>query len=116
MIHPLAGQGVNIGLLDAAALAEVLIDAQREGLDIGSHDDVLARYERMRKTNNLVMMTVMDVFYRTFGNAHAPLKLLRNLGLSVAERLRPAKLLAMKYAMGVTGNLPKLAQGEALIV
>jgi len=115
MIHPLAGQGVNIGLLDAAALAEVLIDACKSGVDLGSYALVLSRYERMRKINNLVMMTVMDAFYRTFGNANAPIRLLRNLGLGFAERLRPAKLLAMKYAMGLAGNLPKLAHGEALI-
>ena len=114
MIHPLAGQGVNIGLLDAAALAEVLIDAQRQGADIGSQT-VLARYETMRRRNNLVMMTAMDAFYRAFGTTHAPLRLLRNLGLELAERLKPAKKLAMSYAMGLNGNLPRLAQGVALL-
>lgn len=114
MIHPLAGQGVNIGLLDAAALAEVLIDADRQGADPGSQA-VLARYERMRRRNNLVMMTAMDAFYRAFGTASPPLRLLRNLGLELAERLKPAKKLAMSYAMGLNGKLPKLAQGEALL-
>lgn len=115
MIHPLAGQGVNIGLLDAAALAEVLIDAHRDGLDIGSRSKVLDRYEKMRRAHNLLMMTVMDGFYRAFGNHHAPIRLMRNLGLGLAEKVRPAKLLVMKFAMGLAGSLPRLAQGEALI-
>jgi 2-octaprenyl-3-methyl-6-methoxy-1,4-benzoquinol hydroxylase len=114
MIHPLAGQGVNIGLLDAAALAEVLIDAQRKDTDLGAQV-VLSRYEWMRRRNNLVMMSAMDAFYRAFGNAHPPLRLIRNIGLELAERLKPAKKLAMSYAMGLNGDLPKLAQGEALL-
>lgn len=114
MIHPLAGQGVNIGLLDAAALAETLVTARREGRDIGSCS-VLSRYEAMRRSNNLVMMTIMDLFYRVFGNAHPPLRLARNLGLGLADRLRPAKQMAMRYAMGLMGQLPRLARGEALV-
>jgi 2-octaprenyl-3-methyl-6-methoxy-1,4-benzoquinol hydroxylase len=114
MIHPLAGQGVNIGLLDAAALAEVIIAAWKAGEDIGA-PQVLSRYERMRRKNNLLMMTVMDAFYRAFGNTHGPVRLLRNLGLGLAERLKPAKKFAMSYAMGLNGTLPRLAQGEALI-
>ena len=114
MIHPLAGQGVNIGLLDAAALAEVLIAAHKRGADIGAAA-ILTSYESMRRRNNLLMMTVMDAFYRAFGNPHAPLRWVRNLGLGMAERLKPAKKLAMGYAMGLSGSLPKLAQGEALL-
>ena len=114
MIHPLAGQGVNIGLLDAAALAEVLISANKRGKDIGAAA-ILSNYESMRRRNNLLMMTVMDAFYRAFGNPHAPLRWVRNLGLGMAERLKPAKKLAMGYAMGLSGSLPKLAQGEALL-
>ncbi|MFM8330108.1 MAG: UbiH/UbiF/VisC/COQ6 family ubiquinone biosynthesis hydroxylase [Candidatus Methylumidiphilus sp.] len=115
MIHPLAGQGVNIGLLDAAALAQVLVAAQRHDKDIGAAA-VLQEYETMRRQNNLLMMTAMDMFYRVFGNAHLPMKLLRNIGLGLAERLAPAKKLAMKYAMGLGGQLPKLARGEALVL
>jgi len=114
MIHPLAGQGVNIGLLDAAALAEVLVAAKQASKDIGAAP-VLQDYEKMRRQNNLLMMTTMDLFYRVFGNAHLPLKLVRNLGLGLAERLFPAKKLAMKYAMGLGGALPRLAKGEAII-
>lgn len=114
MIHPLAGQGVNIGLLDAAALAQVLVEAYRDGKDFGSLD-VLKAYEKMRRHDNLVMMTAMDLFYRVFGNSNLPLRLLRNLGLGFAERITPAKKLAMKHAMGLSGNLPRLARGEAIV-
>jgi 2-octaprenyl-3-methyl-6-methoxy-1,4-benzoquinol hydroxylase len=114
MIHPLAGQGVNIGLLDAAALAEVLVAAKKNSKDIGAAP-VLQDYERMRRQNNLLMMTTMDMFYRVFGNSHLPLKLVRNIGLGLAERLFPAKKLAMKYAMGLGGQLPRLARGEAIV-
>ncbi len=114
MIHPLAGQGVNIGLLDAAALAQVLIAAKKDARDIGAAR-VLQDYENMRRQNNLLMMTTMDLFYRVFGNAYVPLKLLRNLGMELAERISPAKKLAMKYAMGIGGQLPRLARGEAIV-
>ncbi|QFY42823.1 UbiH/UbiF/VisC/COQ6 family ubiquinone biosynthesis hydroxylase [Candidatus Methylospira mobilis] len=114
MIHPLAGQGVNIGLLDAAALAQVLVGAQREGRDVGSAA-VLKSYEKMRRHDNLVMMTAMDLFYRVFGNSNQPLRLLRNIGLGLAEHVTPAKKMVMKHAMGLGGNLPRLARGEAIV-
>ncbi|MCX7094362.1 MAG: UbiH/UbiF/VisC/COQ6 family ubiquinone biosynthesis hydroxylase [Methylobacter sp.] len=114
MINPLAGQGVNIGLLDAAALAEVLIDAYKQGLDVGDMT-VLRRYEKMRRNENLKMMTVMDVFYRVFSNPVLPVKFLRNLGLGLAERIAPAKNKVMRAAMGLDGNLPKLARGEPIV-
>lgn len=113
MIHPLAGQGVNIGLLDAAALAEVLVDARHRGADIGS-TGILGAYERMRRTDNLVMMTTMDLFSRVFGNANAPLRLLRNIGLGFAARVTPVKHLVMRHAMGLDGRLPRLARGESI--
>lgn len=113
MINPLAGQGVNIGLLDAAALAEVLIEAHRAGSDVGSLS-VLKRYEKARLGDNLRMMTVMDVFYRVFSNDMTPIKFLRNLGLGLAERITPAKNKVMRAAMGLEGNLPKLAKGESI--
>jgi 2-octaprenyl-3-methyl-6-methoxy-1,4-benzoquinol hydroxylase len=114
MINPLAGQGVNIGLLDAAALVEVLIQANNQGEDIASLM-VLKRYENMRRNENLKMMTLMDVFYRVFSNQVLPIKFLRNLGLGLAERILPAKNKLMRNAMGLEGKLPKLARGEPLI-
>lgn len=115
MINPLAGQGVNIGLLDAAALAEILVDARKRGKDIADLA-VLQRYEAMRRNENLKMMTLMDVFYRSFSNDILPIKLLRNLGLGLAQRITPARNKAMKAAMGLEGRLPKLARGERLLV
>ena len=114
MINPLAGQGVNIGLLDAAALAEVLIDAAKKGLELGDLS-VLKRYEKMRRNENLRMMTVMDVFYQVFSNEVMPIKFIRNLGLGLAERILPAKNKVMRNAMGLEGNLPKLAKGEKIL-
>jgi 2-octaprenyl-3-methyl-6-methoxy-1,4-benzoquinol hydroxylase len=113
MINPLAGQGVNIGLLDAAALAEVLVDAHSKGKNIADLT-VLKRYESMRRTENLKMMTLMDVFYKSFSNDILPVKLIRNLGLGLAQRLTPVRNKAMKAAMGLEGRLPRLARGERL--
>lgn len=113
MINPLAGQGVNIGLLDAAALAEVLVEANQKGEDIADLM-VLKKYEKMRRNENLRMMTVMDAFYRVFSNEIMPLKFIRNLGLGLAERILPAKNKVMRMAIGLDGNLPKLARGELL--
>jgi 2-octaprenyl-3-methyl-6-methoxy-1,4-benzoquinol hydroxylase len=114
MINPLAGQGVNIGLLDAAALGEVLVEADKQGLELGDLS-VLKRYEKLRRNENLKMMTVMDLFYRVFSNQVLPVKFLRNLGLGLAERILPAKNKVMRSAMGLEGNLPKLARGEPII-
>ncbi|MEH6579442.1 MAG: UbiH/UbiF/VisC/COQ6 family ubiquinone biosynthesis hydroxylase [Amphritea sp.] len=113
MIHPLAGQGVNIGLLDAAALAEVVLKAHQQGEDISSLQ-VLRAYENQRRQQNLLMMQVMDCFYRVFSNDLLPLKLLRNVGLGAAERFMPAKKSVMRMAMGLEGKLPALARGESL--
>jgi 2-octaprenyl-3-methyl-6-methoxy-1,4-benzoquinol hydroxylase len=114
MINPLAGQGVNIGLLDAAALVQVLLEAKNKNQDIGALK-VLKRYEKMRRFENLKMMTVMDAFYRVFSNEILPLKLIRNLGLGLAERVRPAKNKVMRMAMGLDGELPKLAKGQRIL-
>lgn len=108
-INPLAGQGVNIGLLDAAALAEVILEAEHKGQDIAD-EGVLKRYEHMRRLDNLKMMTVMDAFYQIFSNDILPVKFIRNLGLGLAGRILPAKNLVMRNAMGLEGNLPKLAK------
>lgn len=109
MIHPLAGQGVNIGLLDAAALAEVVLAAHVEGCAPGGLD-VLQGYERQRRQHNLLMMQIMDGFYRVFSNDIGPLKLLRNVGLGLAGKLPPARNQVMAFAMGLKGRLPALAR------
>jgi 2-octaprenyl-3-methyl-6-methoxy-1,4-benzoquinol hydroxylase len=112
-INPLAGQGVNIGLLDAAALAEVIVDAIKKNENIADIR-VLKRYENMRRKENLKMMTVMDIFYQVFSNEIIPVKILRNIGLGLSERIQPAKNKVMRMAMGLEGHLPKLAKGKTL--
>lgn len=108
-IHPLAGQGVNIGLLDAASLAEVVLQGVEQRRDIGEVA-LLRRYERWRKGQNLLMMGSMDAFKRSFGSQQAPIRLARNLGLAIADRITPLKSAIMRRAMGLGGDLPKLAQ------
>ena len=108
-VHPLAGQGVNLGLLDAAALAEVISDAVRAGRDIGDHG-VLRRYERWRKGDNLAMIFALDGFKRLFSNDIAPLPMMRNAGLRAVERFTPLKHAFVRRAMGLSGDLPVLAR------
>jgi 2-octaprenyl-3-methyl-6-methoxy-1,4-benzoquinol hydroxylase len=112
-VHPLAGQGVNLGMLDAAVLAEVLLTALGRAEDLGD-GEVLARYERRRRRDILAMMGVIDIFYRLFGNDVVPVKLLRNLGLEVANRLTPAKRQVMRFALGLTGEAPMLVRSPDL--
>ncbi|MCC6208119.1 MAG: UbiH/UbiF/VisC/COQ6 family ubiquinone biosynthesis hydroxylase [Gammaproteobacteria bacterium] len=109
VIHPLAGQGVNLGLLDAAALAETVLDAAACGGDIGA-PRVLRRYERWRKGDNLQMMLAMDGFKRLFGSSMPPLRLARNLGLDLADAATPLKHAIIRRAMGLRGDLPRLAR------
>ena len=104
-VHPLAGQGVNMGFLDAAVLAEVLLDAAPR--DPGTVS-VLRRYERWRKHDNLAMLSATDLFYRVFSNANPVLCLARNAGLFAAGSVTPLKQQAMRMALGLTGRQPSL--------
>jgi len=112
-IHPIAGQGLNLGLRDVAALAECVVDAHRLGLDIG---DALAleHYQRWRRFDNLLLMAVTDGLNRLFSNDVAPLRLLRDVGLAAVDRLPVLKRMFMRHAMGVVGELPRLVRGERL--
>lgn len=112
-MHPIAGQGLNIGLRDVAALAEVLVEAKRLGLDIGSLA-VLERYQRWRRFDNQMLLSVTDSLNRLFSNDLAPLRLARDLGMAAVNRLAPLKRLFMRHAMGTVGDLPRLLRGEAL--
>ena len=112
-IHPIAGQGLNIGLRDVAALAEVVTDALRLGLDPGT-SSALERYVRWRRPDNLAMLVVTDGLNRLFSTDHAPIRLARDLGLAAVNRAPPLKRLFMRHAMGLAGDLPKLARGERL--
>jgi 2-octaprenyl-6-methoxyphenol hydroxylase len=113
LIHPIAGQGLNLGIRDVAALAELVIDARRLGLDIGEAT-LLARYERWRRSDALQLAAVTDGLNRLFSNAIAPVRLARDLGLAVVNKLPALKRFLMRDAMGLTGDLPRLSRGEPL--
>jgi len=111
-IHPIAGQGFNLGLKDAAALSEIVLDAARLGLDIGALD-TLQRYERWRRFDSLVMSFAMDGLNRLFSNDIAPLRILRDVGLGLVDAVGPARRFFMRHAGGDVGKLPRLMKGEA---
>ena len=112
-IHPIAGQGFNLGIRDAAALAEVIVDTARLGLDIGAVT-ALARYARWRRADNLMMLAATDGLNRLFSNDIAPLALGRRLGLAAVNRIPPLKRLFMRHAMGELGERPRLVRGIPL--
>jgi 2-octaprenyl-6-methoxyphenol hydroxylase len=113
VIHPIAGQGLNMGLKDVAALAEVIVDAVRLGLDHGS-PAVLERYQRWRRFDTLAMGLATDSLNRLFSNGLTPLRLVRDLGLGVVDRLPALKDLLIRQAAGISGEVPRLLRGEAL--
>ncbi len=113
VIHPIAGQGLNLGIRDVAALAELIIDARRLGLDIGD-TALLRRYQQWRRSDAILLATVTDSLNRLFSNSVAPLRMIRDLGLAAVNRLPPIKRFLMRDAMGITGNLPRLVQGMPL--
>ncbi|OEC36825.1 2-octaprenylphenol hydroxylase [Pseudomonas cuatrocienegasensis] len=108
-IHPLAGQGVNLGFLDAAVLADVLQHAHGRGERLAD-ERVLSRYERRRMPHNLAMMAAMEGFERLFQADPLPLRLLRNIGLDWVDGLPEAKALFVCQALGLSGDLPPLAR------
>lgn len=113
VIHPLAGQGINMGLLDAGVLAEELGRARAAGLPV-AHPGVLARYQRRRRTDNLVMQNAMRAFKALFERRGLPVRWLRNTGLDLVNRLPPARHAFMTRALGRAGDLPALARPSAI--
>ena len=107
-MHPLAGQGANAGLLDAAAIAETIIQTERAGRPIGSHKS-LRRYERWRKGDNLAMMSSMDVINKMYTQENEALKQLRGTGMQVINQTNLLKNYFNQYAMGLRDDLPELA-------
>jgi len=99
-IHPLAGQGVNLGLQDVQVLCQVIVRALEKGEDFAS-EQVLSRYQRQRKGDNLGMMALMEVFKRGFGSRDPGLRFLRNTGLSLVDKAAPLKRQLMQKAMGL---------------
>jgi 2-octaprenyl-6-methoxyphenol hydroxylase len=112
-IHPLAGQGLNLGLKDCAALAECIADGVALGLDPGDVS-ILERYQRWRRFDNVTMALGMEFFDKLFSNDIKPLRAARTLGLAAVNAVGPARRFFMKYAGGGAGSLPKLLRGESL--
>ncbi len=113
VIHPIAGQGLNLGLRDVAALAEALVDAVRLGLDPGA-GTVLERYQRWRRFDTMAMGIATDGLNRLFSNRSDALRLMRDVGLGLVDRLPALKRLFIREAAGLVGEVPKLLRGEAL--
>ena len=113
VIHPIAGQGLNMGLRDVAALAEAVADAARLGLDVGGRP-VLERYQRWRRFDTAMMGIATDSLNRLFSNRSDVLRLARDIGLGLVERMPPLKRMFIHEAAGFTGDVPKLLKGEAL--
>jgi 2-octaprenyl-6-methoxyphenol hydroxylase len=111
VIHPIAGQGLNMGLRDVAALAESVADAARLGLDIGS-PQVLELYQRWRRFDTMTMSVATDGLNRLFSNHSDALRLVRDIGLGLVERMPALKRTFIREAAGVTGEVPKLMKGE----
>ena len=111
-IHPLAGQGVNLGLLDAAALAESITsitDTQSSRDKELASPRILKAFSRARKSEATEMITAMEAIKQTFGVQQSGVKLLRGVGLSLLDNIKPAKKLMIEKALGLNSNLPKLA-------
>ena len=113
VIHPIAGQGLNMGLRDAAALAEAVVDAARLGLDCGG-GDVLERYQRWRRFDTAAMGLATDGLNRLFSNESDVLRAVRDIGLGLVDRMPALKSFFIREAAGITGEVPKLLRGELL--
>nr|MDQ2704222.1 ubiquinone biosynthesis hydroxylase [Pseudomonadota bacterium] len=112
-IHPIAGQGLNLGFKDAAALAETIVEADRLGQDIGTLD-VLERYQQWRRFDTVQMGITTDVLNRMFSNDFGPLRQLRDVGLGLVDRMPRLKEFFIRQASGLTGDTPRLLRGEAI--
>lgn len=113
VIHPIAGQGLNMGLKDVAALAEVVVDAARLGMDLGGAD-VLERYQRWRRFDTMAMGVATNSLNFLFSNQSTLLRAVRDIGLGLVDRAPPLKNLFIRQAAGLTGEVPRLLKGEAL--
>ena len=112
-VHPIAGQGLNLGLRDVATMAEVLTDAAHLGQDIGAWN-VLERYQQWRRFDNVSLSLGMDALNRLFSNDIPLVRLARDLGLGLVNKFGPARRFFMRHAGGDVGDLPRLLKGERL--
>jgi 2-octaprenyl-6-methoxyphenol hydroxylase len=113
VIHPIAGQGLNMGLKDVAALAEVVVDAARLGIDPGQAD-VLERYQRWRRFDTMAMGFATNTLNFLFSNESTLLRTVRDIGLGLVDRAPPLKGMFIRQAAGLAGEVPRLLKGEAL--
>lgn len=113
VIHPIAGQGLNMGLKDVAALAETIVDAARLGMDFGQ-SDVLERYQRWRRFDTMAMGVATNALNVMFSNDLPFVRSIRDIGLGIVDRLPPLKGAFIKQAAGLSGEVPRLLKGEAL--
>jgi 2-octaprenyl-6-methoxyphenol hydroxylase len=113
VIHPIAGQGLNMGLRDVAALAEVVVDAARLGIDPGQAD-VLERYQRWRRFDTMAMGVATNTLNFLFSNESTLLRTVRDIGLGLVDRAPPLKSIFIRQAAGLSGEVPRLLKGEAL--
>jgi 2-octaprenyl-6-methoxyphenol hydroxylase len=113
VIHPIAGQGLNLGLKDIAALAEVVVDAARLGIDLGQAD-VLERYQRWRRFDTMAMGVTTNSLNLLFSNQSTLLRTVRDIGLGIVDRVPPVKEFFIRQAAGLSGEVPRLLKGEAL--
>jgi 2-octaprenyl-6-methoxyphenol hydroxylase len=113
VIHPIAGQGLNMGLKDIAALAEVVVDAARLGIDLGQAD-VLERYQRWRRFDTMAMGLATNSLNLLFSNKSTLLRSVRDIGLGLVDRMPPLKSVFIRQAAGLSGEVPRLLKGEAL--
>jgi 2-octaprenyl-6-methoxyphenol hydroxylase len=112
-IHPIAGQGLNLGIRDVAALAEVIVDAYRLGLDFGMKT-ALVDYQRWRRFDNTMLAAATDLLDRLFRSRLAPLRVARQIGMALFARSAPARRAFLGETMGLAGDLPRLSRGERL--
>ena len=113
VIHPIAGQGLNMGLKDVAALAETIVDALRLGIDPGQAD-VLDRYQRWRRFDTMAMGAATNTLNVLFSNESTLLRSVRDIGLGLVDRMPPLKSVFIRQAAGLSGEVPRLLKGEAL--
>jgi 2-octaprenyl-6-methoxyphenol hydroxylase len=113
VIHPIAGQGLNLGLKDVAALAEVVVDAARLGIDLGQ-SDVLESYQRWRRFDTMAMGVATNSLNLLFSNKSTLLRTVRDIGLGLVDRAPPLKEMFIRQAAGLSGEVPRLLKGEAL--
>jgi 2-octaprenyl-6-methoxyphenol hydroxylase len=112
-VHPIAGQGLNAGVRDVAALAEVLTEAARRGEDIGA-PAVLARYQQWRRFDNTTLALATDTFNRLFSNDNTVLRTMRDIGMGIVGNLPGLRRGFIREAAGLTGDLPRLLKGQPL--